>query len=108
MRRAVIHRIGMNILIGNPGCCITVNQNVASVAWKIYMQSDKMKVWLRNLLTVRDGERDLSSRPTAAIKAVPIILNKLEMLIRSREAPGILSICPSASKHPSRKRHKPW
>jgi len=75
MRRAVIHRMGTNILMGNPGCCITVNQNMARAAWKIYMQSERTKMWLRNLEIVRDGERDLSSRPTAARKAVPMVLN---------------------------------
>lgn len=76
--------------MGNPGCCMTVNQNAARSAWKMYMQSERTKLWLRSLASVMEGERDLSRRATAAMNAATTVLSAWTMAARGRTAPDIL------------------
>lgn len=73
MRRATMYIIGMPSLSGKPGDCISVSQNMAFNMWRRYIVSENVNVcWRRRVIESR-GDKDLSSRPTAAMKACKMV-----------------------------------
>lgn len=71
--RATLKSRGITSLMGYPGTCIKGSQKATDAKWKMYIESDQVKVCLLSRFMVSFGESDLSRRPTAARNALYMV-----------------------------------